>query len=479
MGGTLIGNRGAWLRRLAVAAVLVLAGFLRLQRLDLMEFKADEAEALRRVEASLSGGGVPVRGLESSVGLPNPPAFIDILLIPGAISRDPEFIAGFVALLNVAAVGLGYFFGRRLFNERTALIATLLFATAPWAVIHSRKIWAQDCLPFFSVLVVGGLTEVCARGNRRWFVPAALAAGVLPGLHFSGLWAPVIFGLALFAYRPRVGWKPVLLAVTLLTAFYLPYALTVGPPGPSRFTWAPGGVSLLPLRAALDHVSASGFESLLGASHARFRSTLPAALPVAGAGVHFGVAAAAVAGLILNLSRRREAGIVLLWALLPPLGFIAVSLIAPIHSHYLVILYPVQFWLAGWTFDRAVEGGFRPGRYVTRGFVAAAGTLNVLFLLWLFHFLGAEGGARGDYGVIYRTKLEAARFVAESGGSVAPAGLSSAPYAFLVERARRGRFPRGPDARAEPTPVFRVIEWTSPGSRAPGIRFGPVRVVRD
>jgi hypothetical protein len=479
MGGTLIENRGAGWRRLAVAALLVLAGFLRLQRPSLMEFKADEAAALRRVEASLSGGGLPVRGLESSVGLPNPPAFIALLLIPGAVSRDPEFIAGFVALLNVAAVGLCYFFGRRVFNERTALVATLLFATAPWAVIYSRKIWAQDCMPFFSVLAIGGLTEVCARGNRRWFVPAALAAGLLPGLHFSGLWAPVIFGIALIAYRPRVGWRPVLLSVTLLTAFYLPYALTVWPPGPSRFTWAPGGVSLRPLRAALDHLSASGFEALLGASHARFLSTLPAALPEAGVVVHLGVAAAAIAGLILNLRRRREAGVVLLWALLPPLGFIPLSLIAPIHSHYLVMLYPVQFWLAGWTFDRAVNGGSRPGRLVARAWVAAAGTLNVLFLLSLFHFLGVEGGARGDYGVIYRTKLEAARFVAESRGSVAPAGLSSAPYAFLVERTRRERSTRGSDARAVPTPVFRVLEWTPPGSRAPGIRFGPVRVLRD
>jgi len=472
-------NPKPWSRRLAIAAIVVLAGFLRLQRPSLMEFKADEAEALRRVEASLSGGGLPVRGLESSIGLPNPPVFIDLLLIPGAVSLEPEFVAGFVALLNLAAVGLCYFFGRRLFNERTALIATLLFATAPWAVIYSRKIWAQDCMPFFSVLAIGGLAEVCARGNRRWFVPAALAAGLLPGLHFSGLWAPVIFVLVLLASRPRIGWRPALLTGALLTALYLPYVIAVWPPGPSRFTWAPHGVSLVAVRAALDHASAGGMEDLLGASHAAFRSTQPAALPAAAAAIHLGLAAAAAVGLILNLARVREAGVVLLWALVPPVGFVALSLIAPIHSHYLVMLYPVQFWLAGWTFDRAIHRGNRPVRVAGRAFVAAAGALHVIFLLGLFHFLGTEGGAEGDYGVIYDTKLEAARFVAESGGTVVSTDLAGVPYAFLVERASRLVSPRGPASRPEPAPVYRVFEWTPPGSGAPGVRFGPVWVVRD
>ena len=76
------------------------------------------------------------------------------------LSSSPIVATAFIALLNVVAVALCYGLSRKMFaplGERAwlaALIAALLFAVAPWAVIHSRKVWAQDLLPFFVMLYV-------------------------------------------------------------------------------------------------------------------------------------------------------------------------------------------------------------------------------------------------------------------------------------------------------------------------------------
>jgi hypothetical protein len=60
----------------AIGPILILAACLRLWRLELVEFKNDEAAALRLAENLVRLGRIPLVGLRTSLGAQSPPEFI-------------------------------------------------------------------------------------------------------------------------------------------------------------------------------------------------------------------------------------------------------------------------------------------------------------------------------------------------------------------------------------------------------------------
>src|SRR5438067_8705417 len=146
-----------WISRhrvgLILSATIVVAAAVRLARLDLMQFKADESDACRLAfhVLGLSEPGVgtffPTTGLEARVGIPNPPLFVYLMALPLAVMNTPMAAVVFVAATNVVAVWLCYVAGRRYFSTFVGLAAAVMFTVSPWAIVYSRKIWAQDLLP--------------------------------------------------------------------------------------------------------------------------------------------------------------------------------------------------------------------------------------------------------------------------------------------------------------------------------------------
>jgi hypothetical protein len=197
---------------LILSLILVLAAYLRLSHLDYSEFKSDEAAVLGIALSHLENHTLPLVGLKSSVGVFNGSAFIILMAIPLAITRDPVFAASFVALLNVLAVLFSFRFARRYFGVRVALIASLLFATSPWAVVFSRKIWSQDALPLFTILFFAALYSVAVEKRSRPIVLAFLWLSVLIQLHLDhrGLRSPNDLNAAILSPRappqPRRVW---------------------------------------------------------------------------------------------------------------------------------------------------------------------------------------------------------------------------------------------------------------------------------
>ncbi|HEY4721306.1 MAG TPA: hypothetical protein VII92_05640, partial [Anaerolineae bacterium] len=143
----------------AVVLVLLLAAYLRLNHLEWTEFKTDEAHLSQLAYDMARHGQIPLTSIGSSVGAANLPLAAWLLAIPYAVSSDPIVATGFIALTNVAAVVLCCLMFQQWLRTilppsavmRGALMATLLFAAAPWSVIYSRKIWANDFLPLFVV----------------------------------------------------------------------------------------------------------------------------------------------------------------------------------------------------------------------------------------------------------------------------------------------------------------------------------------
>jgi hypothetical protein len=134
---------------LALASVLILATALRLYRLDLLDLRFDEATALRQAMQIARGEWLPVAPFSGSVAN-HPPTYLYIMALPYLFTRDFLTVAAYRVLLDVVAIALCWGLCRRFFGSSlgVALIACLLFATAPWAIQFARRTWLA-ALPLF------------------------------------------------------------------------------------------------------------------------------------------------------------------------------------------------------------------------------------------------------------------------------------------------------------------------------------------
>ena len=192
-----------------VVLVLVLAGFLRLYDLGVTEFKADEARLLGLAWDMVEGEGFALRGISSSVGVPNFPASVWVYALSLLMWKSVYGATLFTGLLNTAAVGLCYWMVRRYWGWQAAVAAALMFAVSPWAVVHARKIWAQNLLPVF---VLGwGISGLLAfhEGRKRWLVPHLILAAVAFQIHLAAVSLFVGSGLFLLVFRRHLSssWK--------------------------------------------------------------------------------------------------------------------------------------------------------------------------------------------------------------------------------------------------------------------------------
>jgi len=433
-----------------------------------MEFKADEAEACRLalvVVDDLRGRGptghdFPLTGLLSSVGVPNPPLFIYLLALPLFLIRDPFGAAVFIALSNVAAVGICYLLGRRYFSPFVALASASLYALAPWAVIFSRKIWAQDLLPVF----VGGflLAAHAFLVDRR---PRSLAwllvlAAVAMQLHLSALiLAGALVGL-LAAGRTAIRARWLALgtgAALLLCAPYLLHlARTRGGDFAHLGAWRAESARLVPagqrLLLALRYpLAVSGADETAELVGSQAGLVFPFAIATGLAG--FG-------GLIWLCIRDRASPafsarlMLAAWFVLPTLGLALTGAVPFIH--YFVVLYPLVFLgLAA-----ALE-------WLRQRWPAAAWALLAACLsgyAWLdgslYRAIASRGGAPADYGVAYAHKAAAINFVLEDGpgglpvllDGAHPGGIVPPEYRFLLDLKSR-------ETRWAPTGEFPVRRY--------------------
>lgn len=132
--------------------ILIIAGVTRMLLPGMTEFKGDEARLLSLAWEMATFQSFPLRGISSSAGFPNFPAAAWLYSLPLLVVPHVYAATLFTGLLNTLAVGMTYFFTNRYFSRIAALVASFMFAVSPWAIVHSRKIWAQNLLPIFVLL---------------------------------------------------------------------------------------------------------------------------------------------------------------------------------------------------------------------------------------------------------------------------------------------------------------------------------------
>ena len=139
---------------------LIIGSLLRLVWPSDMEWKADEIWMFENSRATAAGAlPWPMVGMRSSVGLMNPGMSIWLFILIAYLAKTPVAMVMVVQVLNVLALwGLYYFMVVRIPEEKREpwLWGLILVSVSPLPILFSRKIWACDLLPVFSLLVLIG-----------------------------------------------------------------------------------------------------------------------------------------------------------------------------------------------------------------------------------------------------------------------------------------------------------------------------------
>lgn len=334
---------------IALIAIVVLAALLRFGWPGVHSFAGDEArislDALRLVR----GGEFVFVAQASSTGVPFLPASVWMFTPPFMLSSDPALAAAWVSLLSLLAVPLVWGLGRR-WSAGSGLVAALLLAASPYAVLYGRSIWQPNLLPFLGLgWAWAAFLAVTASTGRRQRV--ATGAAIFLSLfiwqvHFAGL-PFVLGGLYLFVrFRWWRRWLPVLIGVLLAAVLTLPYVwyvLTQDANIAAGLGQVGGGAAQFDLEALgrLLQLAANWAWGYLGLGAVDSLSTsLPLSL------LSLLLSLLGIAALLGWLRRKGEAArpgrllaeIVLVWLALSPLFFIRHT--TPVLPHYLLVALP-------------------------------------------------------------------------------------------------------------------------------------------
>jgi len=422
---TLRVGRSEWI---ALALMVALAAALRLHRLDLIDVRFDEASAPQLAMSIARGDWLPVAPFSGSVAN-HPPAYLYLLALPYLFTRDFMAIAAYRALLDVVAIAVCWWLCRRFFEAahfahalpRTALVACLLFAVAPWAIQFARRTWLAP-VPLFQVVLLFGLLEAVLRRNPWGWAVAGWGLALSAGAHLAAVYLVPVVLIALVIGRATLRLLPCLaglLPLLILAGVYLGFdagqdfrnvRALLGAAGSAatwsvdalRFaSWASGGAHLSDLTGgAYPAWRAQGWEAF------GWIDALQMALLGASAGL-----------LVIWLTRRplwpAAPGIVVLlaWLALPVALQLRPS--RPLQMHYFATLYPVPFIVMALGVDVAARALRTPAMRSAAGWASALAVAlvagwQVFTTLRFTEFVQRHDTSRGGYGPPVRSALDAA-----------------------------------------------------------------------
>lgn len=204
------------------ALVVLLASIFRITNPDLIEFKADEGINLFLSTRPIFGHPFPPGGTVSSLGVLNFPLMNYILFPIVSISADPRFIVLFIGLLNSIAIGALFLIFNRYHGMKIALISSILLALSPWAILFSRKIWAQDLVMPLTIPFILALHKILLEKKGNYWILYIISSLLLIQIYHSALFFIIPLSILLFLKRrPKI--KHILLGSIIGIVPALPY----------------------------------------------------------------------------------------------------------------------------------------------------------------------------------------------------------------------------------------------------------------
>ncbi|GEM_PF-4019902 len=407
--------------RIICVFLVVLALILWTYHLDLTPLGNDIVRDLLIAKGMIAGKGVYLSGVQASLSNATQATFgpleYYLLLIGMMFSRSPAIITMVLVALNSIAVGLCYFLSKRFFNRRVAVIACLLYITNPWAAFYTRFIWNPNFVPFFTMLFICCLFKSVLEKKQAYILGACAALGALLQFHMITFF---LFPMMLFVLK-KENTKYIIGGVCIFLLVLSPYILHQVQSGRHIFEPVTDFASqrkqensfLINVRDAV------GIPVLLATNYmGKFMFGEKRITDNAGVNIIFLVLTAFmiiffILGYFFVLAQSLEKKgkkyfMLFVWFTVPVLGFIALN--KNISPHYGLMLYPVQFMMIGIVMDRIVtklKMGKGMALILIGMIILGSGMSTFLF----YKHVEREGGTTASYGIPYRFKLEAAKYI--------------------------------------------------------------------
>ncbi|NCP47278.1 phospholipid carrier-dependent glycosyltransferase [bacterium] len=186
------------LESFSIFLIILLALCLRLYRIsEFMTFLGDEGRDVRIVRDLITKGNLVFIGPQTSIGnMYLGPLYYYIIAPALFLSRlNPVGPAVLNALIGTFTVLLTYFIGRKLFDKWSGLIAALLYAVSPVAIIYSRSSWNPNPMPLFALLCIWGIYQVWQNKQYFWLPLVGIFFALALQMHYLGLLLGPVLGL--------------------------------------------------------------------------------------------------------------------------------------------------------------------------------------------------------------------------------------------------------------------------------------------
>ncbi len=332
---------------LPLVAVHALAVVMRFWQLDNVGFNSDEA-VYAGTAAAISGD--PVLSSMFPVFRAHPVLFqmlVSLTFHAGVSDWSARAVA---ATIGVAAVGVTYLLGRRLYGHPAGLIAALLLAVMPYHVVVSRQVLLDGLMTLCATVTLYCVVRYAETIALPWLLAAGAMMGVTVITKETSL---VLLGglYAFFALTPvvRLRVRHVLLSVVAMGAV----------------------VAVVPIVLAGSDRSRSGPNYLLWQLFRRPNHEMLFYVKVVPWAVGLAVVVAAIAGLIwLRRESTWRERLLVTWVAVPAVFFT----LWPVKGYqYLLPLAPALAVLAGRALARLPDLGGLQGEVWVRRFVALGG----------------------------------------------------------------------------------------------------------
>lgn len=208
------------------AVILVAFVFLRsFQLTDRLIFGWDQVRDAWVMKDMFVNGRFPLAGPTVRGNTVLGPAYYYLLAPFYFLFRlDPIASGVFAVVMGVATLAVLFFTVRRLFTERTALIASFIYTVSNAVLTADRVPWNVTLLPMDAMLVFYLLVRI-VRGDVRLLPWLALAVGFGFHLHFTAVFFVfIVLGTLPFIVRQK-GWlRHSLVSIAVFAATFIPYA---------------------------------------------------------------------------------------------------------------------------------------------------------------------------------------------------------------------------------------------------------------
>ncbi|MDP3941486.1 MAG: glycosyltransferase family 39 protein [bacterium] len=388
--------------------ITFLAGIFRLSRIDLMEYKADEAINVFLATRARFGHAVPPGGTVSSVGILNPPLFNYLLTPISFFSTDPQIFALSIALVNTLAVGAFFLLVSRYFQRVTALFSSVFLALAFWPILYSRKIWTQDLVFPATVLMLFSFCRATIDGQKRYWVLFGIAIALLSQLHQANiLLLPICIGFFLLNRR-KIPIRPLILGLVMGFLSLVPYLF---------FLFTKHCIGCYSYRASSHPVDLSlflhfllpfaiaglnGLYSIFGTDYTQYVTEYFAVGKTKG--IDLLIIIATLFGLVICWKKYKDFRFLPFLFVVLPLSFFFLRF--DTFQHYYLLLLPIVFLFLGISFATFYTSRHLSLRIISIVlFIVIAGSY-IFVDISFFDFLAKQKQLHGDYGNTYLISKE-------------------------------------------------------------------------